>query len=126
MAAHHYPTISPIAIWLCGLTAIAYSVARRERFAQWPYQIRKATRLLGLMTYPLYLLHFAIGIALLDILAGQGMPPMLATAIVVLFICALSLLICEWGEPPIRRALRLILERAEGGFQSGVVSLRNR
>jgi peptidoglycan/LPS O-acetylase OafA/YrhL len=63
------------------------------------------------MTYPLYLLHFAIGVQLLDWLTDLEMTPLLALALAVAIVCVMSLAVCKWGEPPIRGVLRLVFDR---------------
>lgn len=61
---------------------------------------------LGAISYPLYLLHQAIGIALIHWLERRGMPSMLAVLLVVLVALALATLVTWMVERPVMRWIR--------------------
>lgn len=62
-------------------------------------------RTIGLMTYPLYLLHQDAGAALLLALARAGMPPRVAAGLAAAAIMAIAWLIAVSLEPRLRRVL---------------------
>ncbi len=64
-----------------------------------------AARTIGLMTYPLYLLHQDAGAALLGALIRAGMPIRLAVGLSVAAILILAWLVATALEPLVRRAL---------------------
>ena len=70
-----------------------------------------ALRMLGLMTYPLYLLHNVVGAALLGRLAARGVPQDLALVLVLLAALAASYVIAAHLEPPLQRWTRELLCR---------------
>lgn len=108
---HPFSPFPAISIWVAGLIFIVASVGYGERISRLPGSLLKSVKTLGAMTYPLYLLHFAIGVQLLDWLTDLGMTPLMALALAVAIVCALSLAVCKWGEPPIRSALRSVFDR---------------
>ncbi|WP_064707013.1 acyltransferase family protein [Rhizobium bangladeshense] len=110
-AGHAFSSFPAIAIWVAGLASIIASVGYSKRISRLPASLLQSVKTLGSMTYPLYLLHFAIGVQLLDWLTTLGTAPLLALALAIAIVCAMSLAVCKWGEPPIRGALRGFLDR---------------
>jgi peptidoglycan/LPS O-acetylase OafA/YrhL len=97
------------AIWLvavaCLIGAIFYNEALHKLFGKSAATIK----FLGLMTYPLYLLHDIIGAALLKFTFLLGAPPVAALVLAVAFVVALSGAVTRFLEPPIRIRLRNFL-----------------
>lgn len=99
------------AVWLiavgCMAAAIHFQQPLRRRLG------RSATtvELLGLMTYPLYLLHDTIGAALLKAAFLAGEPPAGALAIAVAIVLTLSWIVTRFLEAPVRVWLRGVLSR---------------
>jgi peptidoglycan/LPS O-acetylase OafA/YrhL len=62
-------------------------------------------RTIGLMTYPLYLLHQDAGAVLLTATAGAGVPPRVAAGLSAAAILALAWLVASWLEPALRKLL---------------------
>ena len=112
-AGHSFSPLPALFIWVGGLIFIVASVGYGKQITHLPNTLLQTVRTLGLMTYPLYLLHLSIGIQLLDWLTNLGMTPLLALAVVIAIVCAMSLAVCKWGEPPIRRLLRLVFDRLD-------------
>lgn len=112
-AGHSFSPLPALFIWVGGLIFIVASVGYGKQITHLPNTLLQTVRTLGLMTYPLYLLHLSIGIQLLDWLTNLGMTPLLALAVVIAIVCAMSLAVCKWGEPPIRRLLRLAFDRLD-------------
>ena len=120
-AGHSFSPFPAIFLWVAGLIFIAASVAYGRQISRLPKAFLQAVKTLGSMTYPLYLLHFAIGIQLLDWLTDLGMTPLPALGLAIAIVCLMSLAVCKWGEPPIRGVLRMVFERLgqwAPGFQA--------
>jgi exopolysaccharide production protein ExoZ len=110
-AGHAFSTLPAIGIWVAGIILIFAAVGYSKPIGRLPAAILQPIRALGLMTYPLYLLHFEIGVQLLDWLTKNGMAPLLALTLVVPALCLLSFGVCKLGEPPIRNALRFVFDK---------------
>ena len=92
-------TLAP-AIWLTGLAAIVVSMLSEGRSQ--PLSRRRFVRSVGLATYPLYLVHAELGVAVMLMLAPLG--HFLALAATLAFLLA-AVAIIQSGERVIRRAL---------------------
>ena len=62
-------------------------------------------RALGLMTFPLYLLHQVAGGVLIGVLARRGVPSGIAKILTLIVMLGLSWAIARHAEPALRRAL---------------------
>ena len=100
------PTMAPAAIWVTSILLIMASIAMNDRAYAWAGRRVRAIRMLGLMTYPLYLFHQTVGNAVILTLYDRGMPRFLA-----LFFGAAICLLASWIvaaalEPDLKRRLR--------------------
>lgn len=77
----------------------------------------RALRNIGLATYPLYLLHFALGVWTMRELATNGYSPWMAFAAALLVVCALSFAVTLYGEPVVRRGMRAAFDRLEAALR---------
>ncbi|MBN4095927.1 acyltransferase [Methylobacterium sp. OT2] len=68
-------------------------------------------RRIGLMTYPLYLLHNVNGAALIHRLVGGGVPPYAALVAACCAMLLLSYAVMRWAEPFVRARLSATLDR---------------
>ena len=68
-----------------------------------PPSVLAVVKALGLATYPLYLLHFAIGVTGLRLLVQARLEPHTALMLVIGLLIAAALLIASWIEPALRR-----------------------
>ena len=93
----------PIGLWLIALIAIALSVKHNEKLAQLVEP--KIARLLGNLTYPLYLLHTTVGAALLFSSLYLGLNRWASLGIAISGSLGASWLVCIWPEQVIRRWL---------------------
>jgi exopolysaccharide production protein ExoZ len=109
-AGHAFSTVPAIGIWAVGIILIFAAVGYSKTIGKLPSSILQPFRALGLMTFPLYLLHFEIGVQFLDWATKKGIAPLLALTLIVPALCLLSLGVCKFGEPPIRNALRFVLD----------------
>lgn len=91
-------------VWLALVVLVAASFRWREAVAARLARHAAALRLLGLSTYPLYLVHIHIGGAVLILASGAGAG--VSCALAVMASLAVSLAIAAWGEPPLHALVR--------------------
>jgi peptidoglycan/LPS O-acetylase OafA/YrhL len=100
------------AVWLASLSAIIVSI----RYNAWIWQLlgrwSAQVRVLGLATFPLYLLHDEIGSGIMRVLHGIGAPAALAIALAT--VLGLSFLVTLVLEPKVRELLRRALAGGSG------------
>ena len=100
--------VLPPAIWTVAVATIAVSLARRGGQGV-PRRWHRTARTVGLATYPLYLVHAELGIALMLLFAPLGAWPALLLALALVF--GVVALIMR-GEALIRTGLRRGLRRS--------------
>ena len=88
------PYTTPIVIFLAAVLLMALSLRLDLSWRGW--------RRIGLMTYPLYLIHDVVGAAMLGALTRAGMPYLAAIPAVGAAMVAVSWLIAAEAEPRIR------------------------
>ena len=88
------PYAPPIAIFLIAIALMAWSLRLDLSWSGW--------RRIGLMTYPLYLIHDVVGAAMLGALMRVGLPYLAAISVVGAAMIAASWLIAAEAEPRIR------------------------
>lgn len=101
----------PELVWLAALGAVWLSARYAAPLALRLAPFAGAIRLIGLTTYPLYLLHDDMGSDLRDAL-GHWMPRPLAMTITGVAFVALAMAVAQWIEPPLQRWVRAGLARA--------------
>ncbi len=116
---HNFSSLTPILIFLAGLGMIAFSVACKDRVNALPSRLLGILRTLGLMTYPLYLIHFTVGRAALNLFVRLGASPLAALAAAICLVSAIALVVSTWLEPIIRRRLRAWIDSVYGKRASG-------
>lgn len=101
----------PVAAWLMAVGAIALLAAHNERTTLFLQRARIPARHLGLITYPLYLLHTTLGSALFVLMTsvGLGKWPSLVMAMVLCVLSA-SLVVTRF-EMPLQRVLKRQISR---------------
>jgi len=62
-----------------------------------------ACRTLGLMSYPIYLIHFTLGLVVIRSLVLSGLSPLVSLALASLVILACCLVLALYLEPPLQR-----------------------
>lgn len=118
-----FPVWVPVAVWLAGV-AIVFAAARYpERFAVRSLARQAVLKRIGLMTYPLFLVHSVVGAALIRVLVHAGMNAWLALALVIAAMLALAYGISATVEVGIRRGMRGLLDAAERGLKRALPSL---
>ena len=95
----------PLLIWLGAVAWMVVSIRYNARIAvneRWRLRLRR----IGLMTYPLYLIHQVIGCLLLGVLASAGLNRFVALAIAIAVVLTLANMVCSLFEPPLRAAMK--------------------
>jgi exopolysaccharide production protein ExoZ len=113
---YHFNPLVPTFIWIFGSGLIVLSIVYKRHFDNLPSRIRSWIRTLGLMTYPVYLLHYAIGVAGMRIMIHRGVNPVVAMLIMMVMISALAFGVCTCLEPLLKAWLRPRLDRLETRF----------
>lgn len=96
--------LAPVAPTLVFVAAVGFMALSLR--LQTPKLVTRAFRVLGLATYPLYLLHDVTGSALLRMLRDAGCGRWAALGASLAILIAASVAISRWVEPAIRSALR--------------------
>ncbi|MFZ2587521.1 MAG: acyltransferase [Alphaproteobacteria bacterium] len=103
---HNNPLI-PIIIWLFSVIFIWWSLGNNQRFST---RTQYIWRQLGMMTYPLYLLHQTIGLGIMYLLSKFGINWMWQLMIVSIIVFFLVSMISLWLEPMLRNKLRIFIQ----------------
>ena len=99
------PAIAAV-LFLAGVAVVAMAPRLQPLVERWNRD--RAIVALGLATYPLYLLHQEVGLALIALLRGLGMNHLAAIGSTVTILIAASLLVALKIEPLIRGGMRMI------------------
>lgn len=105
--------LGPLILWLVSLLFILMAVPLNARIVSAGPAFVSTARRLGLMTYPLYLLHNVVGGSVMGIVAGQGASSEVAFATAVASIIALSWWVSVVPEPALQRSARALLAEIE-------------
>lgn len=103
------PLLIPMAIWLLALDCIILSVVFNPLFAHAPHWLRASLRRMGLMTYPLYLLHQNAGLASIGQMIKMGVSPYVALGLGILGALMASWAISVYLEPRLQKAVKSLL-----------------
>jgi peptidoglycan/LPS O-acetylase OafA/YrhL len=95
----------PVILWLGGIAIVGLAPRRRAS------RDHPLSRLAGLTTYPLYLLHYALGLGAMGLLVRAGVPPLAAMATAGLLVLAAAAAVAIFAEPAARRLLSRALDR---------------
>jgi peptidoglycan/LPS O-acetylase OafA/YrhL len=110
----------PAAIWVvASILLIVGSIMINDRACAWAGTRVRTIRMLGLMTYPLYLFHQTVGSALVLTLHNHGMPRFPALFFAVAICLAVSWIIASALEPGLKRHLQLTFAAIEGWLVQG-------
>jgi exopolysaccharide production protein ExoZ len=99
-----YWLLAPAIAW-CAAVACIFVVSRPGEAMAISGRTARRVRTIGLMTYPLYLVHHVVGLAIMRHLVSTGLEKWIAFASSVLLSVALSWILCRFFEPRIRKAL---------------------
>jgi len=114
----YYPLI-PCLAWLLSVIALCLSVVKNQWFSDLIGERAGWLRQVGLLTYPLYLLHQTIGFIMISGLRSH-LSDNASLLITCIAIMALAYCVAKFVEPPLKSAvLRLIREDSKmPGFSS--------
>ena len=101
------------AAFLAGVAAIFASVRFNGHVSRLVDGATGTTRTLGLVTYPLYLIHNIVGVALLNALVAIGIGRFAALGVAVLGVIALAWAVSRTGEPWLAGILKRLFGLAE-------------
>jgi peptidoglycan/LPS O-acetylase OafA/YrhL len=91
-------------LWSLAVLAIAISIQCNAQLGANP-KINSVVRLLGLTTYPLYLLHDVVGAALIGRLVQLGVNPYSALVVSIAAVVVASIVIAAFVEPAIQKRM---------------------
>jgi len=104
-------TLVPLMIWILAVIAmfasVRYSALITSIFKRFDDQIR----FLGLVTFPLYLIHHVSGVTIIRALMHAGLPQILSQALTAALMIAVASLIVQWIEPFVLRLLDIPLRK---------------
>ncbi|MFC4313529.1 acyltransferase family protein [Steroidobacter flavus] len=113
-----FSPLTPCVIWLSAMLFFWIAVANNARAQQLPDWCLQLLRRLGLMTYPLYLLHNVTGGALLGAFIEWGIPSRVALAGTIAVVLALSWWISKVPEPALQKSTRALFDTLRARWQS--------
>lgn len=99
-------SLAPSAIFLIAMLVVGASASWRSHPG-----LVNILRIVGLTTYPLYLLHNQIGAAMIHLFAKGGVSTYWALALSIIFSTMLALSVNILLEPPVKRLLRSSIDR---------------
>ena len=117
----HAPVLPALAVWIAAVGLIALSAWRAPLLTRWLGGWRRQIRLLGLATYPLYLIHDDPGTLLSHALAARFGHPLASALVTGGLAMAVAFLIAGIVEPPLQSALRAALDRLPRAFRKAPV-----
>lgn len=98
-------TIQAMAVWLAAMAAVGLALRYNALFPR-NVVLRSIVRVAGLVTYPVYLMHEAVGGSVMGWLVLRGYPVPMALAAGAVSALALAWLVVQFWEPPARAVLR--------------------
>ena len=103
--------VVPQSAFLVGMMLFAASILLRVPLASWLARWRRPIRLLGLSTYPLYLLHTTFGGLAIHFALRAGLSDEAALAVAISFNLCFAVLAAAHVEPILRGRFRVWLDR---------------
>jgi peptidoglycan/LPS O-acetylase OafA/YrhL len=98
-----YSPLLPCAMWLGSVAWIWLATTHNDWICRAPAWLLQTLRRLGLMTYPLYLLHNVTGGALMGSLAHNGLPAAAALWLAIAAVMALAWWVSRTPEPALQK-----------------------
>lgn len=100
----------PFAIWTLAILAIAASFHWKKALAGPLGKHAGAVRTIGLITFPLYLVHMHLGAPVMVQIVRHGYSPLIGILAATLAAVLSAFVIIAWIEPPVRRRLARLLD----------------
>lgn len=104
-----YGSYVPVIIWAIAVLAIMLSVVFNGAITALFKNSGRWVRLIGLATYPIYLVHDVVGAAIIYWLCYMGMHPLPALLLSIFIVICLALFIASVIEPMVRRGTSRLL-----------------
>jgi exopolysaccharide production protein ExoZ len=104
--------LAPVLSWSAATTCV-FCFSRTSGLTM--FSGAKRIRIIGLMTYPLYLVHNTVGNSIIGLLIAMGVNKWAALTFGILSMIFLSWIVCEFCEPPIRKMLAMVFDRFASG-----------
>jgi peptidoglycan/LPS O-acetylase OafA/YrhL len=108
------PRVGPATIWAIFMIMIIASIGMNDRMQARAGWLAPVVRMLGLMTYPLYLIHQTVGTALMRTLYHLGMPRFPALFLGAAVCISISGIIATAFEPLFKQRLRPVFVSIAG------------
>lgn len=103
------PSLAPLLMWTLAMFYVAATVTFNATFTRLLRYF--PTRQIGLLTYPLYLVHNTIGMAIITTLVTHEVNYWLALASATAAAFALAALVCFVLEPPLAKSIARCVDR---------------
>jgi exopolysaccharide production protein ExoZ len=107
------PAWAPILAWTLALAFVVVAARHPEVFSVRSQRLQAIFKRIGLMTYPMFLVHNILGAGIIRLLTGLGVDQWVALAAAVSAVLALAYAICRFAEPAIRARMRDALDWIE-------------
>jgi peptidoglycan/LPS O-acetylase OafA/YrhL len=114
----------PVFIWFLSCGLIVAACRWRRAVSLLPPQTLTCFRWIGLMTYPLYLLHEVVGKAARHVFVGVGLTFLPSVILALGVVAIIAFAVAYAGEPALRRMMRRWLFARRAGALSSPVPLR--
>jgi peptidoglycan/LPS O-acetylase OafA/YrhL len=108
------PAIAPLLIWLACVGAVVASIRWNSVLAGFGPRFVALLRSIGLMTYPLYLIHQFVGYVIIDEMR-KFVTDSAALVVAIAACLGLAFIVSRYAEPALRTVLAAWLPRAHTG-----------
>lgn len=103
---------TPAAVWLLAVAFIAICTQHPTRFTPGTEATQRRLKLVGKITYPLYLVHSIVGAATMAWLIHTGIPAWIALFLAITAVLGIATMVALHGESLAARPLKVVLDAA--------------
>ena len=107
------PFWTPLAVWAAGFALIVVAARAPQIFEVKSPKLQAKLKRIGLMTYPMFLVHNVLGAGIIRTATQLGVNQWVALAMAVTTVVALAYVICATAEVELRRHMRGLLDKAD-------------
>jgi peptidoglycan/LPS O-acetylase OafA/YrhL len=112
------PVWAPWTAWTLAFAFVVVVARRPHWFEVKGRRLQTVFKRVGLMTYPMFLVHNILGAGLIRLLTGFGVNKWAALAMAVVAVLALAYAVCAFAEPAIRERMRAALDGVEARLRA--------
>jgi peptidoglycan/LPS O-acetylase OafA/YrhL len=112
-AALGQPRLAPLLVWSAAMVGLFAFSRWPKAFTPRSKRVQSVFKRIGGATYPLYLVHQIVGVALLRLLVERGLAPPIALVCAIAAMLALAFALSIHAEPAVRGVLRGRLDQLE-------------